>query len=490
MPSRLFLENFLQHAESSGEQAALYWNGSDFTYREIARRARRAAAEIERLGGDRAAPVCVLAKKSPETLALVIGCWLAGRSVLLPSPELGTSVLEQLLATAGCRHVLVPEGEPGSVSVRTVEPRKDVTPHTARSDTLLMLTTSGSTGVPKIVPLDPDGVQRFLAWACDRFDIGAGTTVLSFAPLNFDLSLLDVWATLYAGGCVALVDPERAADGHHLAEVLEAGRVDVVQAVPVFYRLLRDAVPFGCSFPARHVILTGDATSPRLLAELPALFPKARVYNVYGCTETNDSFLHEVDSFELAPGERLPIGRPIAGVDALLLDEEGRPVEGAGTGELVVRTPFQAAGYLDARLDVGRFVPGPDGSTYYRTGDVVRRTADGVYVLEGRNDYHVKVRGVRTNLQEVEHVLQLHPQVLEVAVVAMPDEVFGNLLHAKVRRSPNSGLNSLHLRRYCSAHLPKSAIPSTVEITDQPLPKTSTGKVDRNAVKAALVKGR
>lgn len=197
-----------------------------------------------------------------------------------------------------------------------------------------------------------------------------------------------------------------------------------------------------------------------------------------------------MDSFELAPGERLPIGRPIAGVEALLLDEEGRPVEGAGTGELVVRTPFQAAGYLDARLDVGRFVPGPDGSTYYRTGDVVRRTADGVYVLEGRNDYHVKVRGVRTNLQEVEHVLQLHPQVLEVAVVAMPDEVFGNLLHAKVRRSPNSGLNSLHLRRYCSAHLPKSAIPSTVEITDQPLPKTSTGKVDRNAVKAALVKGR
>src|SRR5690606_7392910 len=112
---------------------------------------------------------------------------------------------------------------------------------------------------------------------------------------------------------------------------------------------------------ARHVILTGDATSPRLLAELPALFPKARVYHVYGCTETNDSFLHEVDSFELAPGERLPIGRPIAGVEALLLDEEGRPVEGAGTGELVVRTPFQAAGYLDARLDVGRFVPGPDG---------------------------------------------------------------------------------------------------------------------------------
>src|SRR5205807_10444614 len=96
----------------------------------------------------------------------------------------------------------------------------------------------GSTGTPKVVSLAPDGVDRFQRWADERFDLGPGRIVLNYAPLNFDLCLLDVWATLAAGGCVRLVDPAKAVSGRHVAELLDHDQPHVIQAVPLCFRLL------------------------------------------------------------------------------------------------------------------------------------------------------------------------------------------------------------------------------------------------------------
>jgi acyl-coenzyme A synthetase/AMP-(fatty) acid ligase len=123
---------------------------------------------------------------------------------------------------------------------------------------------------------------------------------------------------------------------------------------------------------------------------------------------------------------------------------------------------------------------GPDGEMgFYRTGDVVQRHDDGSITLEGRNDFYVKVRGVRVNTQVVEQAIQEHPEVIEVAVVAVPDDVAGHQLHALVRREPDSKLNSLTLRKHYSQRLARTEMPSSVDIVTEPLPKTPTGKIDR-----------
>ena len=120
-------------------------------------------------------------------------------------------------------------------------------------------------------------------------------------------------------------------------------------------------------------------------------------------------------------------------------------------GELLVWTPFQTRGYLNAALNEGRFASHPDAgdgeTTYYHTGDVVRRHEDGSLTLEGRADFYVKVRGVRVSTEVVEQAIQEHPDVVEVAVVAVPDELAGKRLHAVVRREAESKLNSLVLRK-------------------------------------------
>ena len=104
-----------------------------------------------------------------------------------------------------------------------------------------MLTTSGSTGLPKIVPLTVGAVDHFTDWAAAQFEIGPGTNVANYAPLNFDLCLLDIWTTLKHGGCVVMVDQDRATHGGYLADLLADNEVNVVQAVPMLYRLLIDA---------------------------------------------------------------------------------------------------------------------------------------------------------------------------------------------------------------------------------------------------------
>ena len=494
---KTLFDHFAAHAEARPDAPALIWEGETISYGELRGRASAYRAEIDSsdLPADR--PLGIRARKSPEAIALILACLDAQRPFLLPSVELAPETLAQLFAQAGASRVLEPHGPRSeSASLRAIEepraeedvPPSEWPPAAGGDDISFMLTTSGSTGLPKVVPLPAAGVDRFTDWAAEQFEIGEGTVVANYAPLNFDLCLLDIWTTLKHGGCVALVDQDRATQSAYLAELLTANEVNVLQAVPMLYRLLLDATrEEGRDFPSiRHVITTGDKIPASSLEALPGLFPNARFFNVYGCTETNDSLIHEFEG--LADGEipvNTPVGKPIPGVRMLIRTEDDGYLDGTGTGELLVWTPFQTRGYLKEELNAGRF-ESKNGETYYRTGDIVRRHEDGSLTLEGRADFYVKVRGVRVSTQVVEQAIQEHPDVVEVAVVAVPDELAGKRLHAVVRREPDAKLNSLMLRKHCAERLARTEMPSTIEIVTESLPKTSTGKIDRKRVLAQL----
>lgn len=465
-----------RHAERRPDDPALSWQGTEVSYRELATGMRAAAAAVTDLAPG---PVGVCAKKSPSAVAFVLGCFTAGRTVVLPSPTLPAETLTALLDRAGCGAIVtaadVERLAAGDAPSPTMAPGAE--------DTALMLTTSGSTGVPKLVPLTFGGIERFTHWVHDEFDVGPGRRVLSYSPLNFDLCLFEIWSTLRHGGCAVLVDAAVAADGNALLDLLTDTAPHVVQAVPLFYQLVSDAADArgDVTLPSvRHAIFTGDAMRPARTVRVRSLFDQARLHNIYGCTETNDSF-----HYELRPGDEertaLPLGAPLPGVDADLVSD-GAVLTGAGIGELVVRTPFQSAGYHNSAGQEGAFGPHPvrpNGARHFRTGDLVRRDESGELLLAGRADFRVKVRGQQVYLQHVEEVLLSSADVLEAAAVALPDEHAGKRLHVVVRRRDDSRLNSLVLRKFLAERLPPAAIPSTLHIGNTPLPRTSTGKVDR-----------
>ncbi|GAA1646839.1 AMP-binding protein [Actinoplanes couchii] len=467
---------FLEHARRDPGAPALAWADREISYGELAALAAGQRPLLDRLGPDE--PVGVLAAKSPGALALVLACLLTGRRFLLPSPSLAAETLDTLFDQAGCRTIVREED--------LLPPAGEVTWPAVDPDSIgFMLTTSGSTGLPKIVPLPHRAVDAFAAWAAGTFRIGPGRSVFSYAPLNFDLCLLDVWTTLAYGGRVVLADTARAAHGGYLADLLRRYPVDVIQGVPMLYNLLLDSGAIGFA-GVSHVLVTGDVIGADTLAALPWLFPGARLHNVYGCTETNDSLIAELEPGRSGPA---PLGVPLPGVDVLLLDSGGQPVDGPGTGELYVTTPFQSGGYLDAARSAGKFTGHPLGSDdrqWFRSGDLVRRDSGGSLALIGRTDFQIKIRGTAINTAEVESVLRECDGVLDAAVLTSTDPVAGRQLAAVLTRVPGSAVNSLTVRLHCAAHLPKAAVPSTLRIVDVPLPRTSTGKLDRSAAEELL----
>jgi acyl-coenzyme A synthetase/AMP-(fatty) acid ligase len=497
MRTESLFDSFRAHARQRPDATALVWRGERVSYGRLAHWVERARAVVD-TGPARTdtRPVCVVAEKSPAAIAVVLACLATGQSVLAVSPALPRSTLELLSDRAGCRTVLTPERIAAAVADRPDDVRVIASPHVVgEEDLTFILTTSGSTGVPKLVPLTAGAVDRFTEWAAERFGIRPGTAVLNYAPLNFDLCLLDIWTTLKHGGQVVLVDPDHATDAGYLLNLFADNDIHVVQAVPLAYRLLLDAAAGGGRSGGasagldrpHHVIVTGDSMPWRDFVALGGLFGAARLYNLYGCTETNDSFIHEVDT-TAPPRSPMPLGAPLPGVDAVVVGSDGMVVEGAGVGELYVSTPFQTEGYLGSRRGEtqAEFVPDPkggsSGSRYFRSGDVVRRHGDGSVTLEGRTDFHVKVAGVRVNTEVVERAIGDHEDVVEVGVVAVPDALAGHRLHAVVRRRAGTRLNTLVLRRHCAQRLSRDAVPAVIHIVDDPLPRTSTGKVDRKRI--------
>jgi acyl-coenzyme A synthetase/AMP-(fatty) acid ligase len=453
------------------------------TYGELWASAETARRRLDRLGLAEGSRVAVSGRSSPEAIALLLACLSSGRPALIIPPDLRAEPRNDLLRRAGVERLLDPIEltQSRGPAARRREPRMHGRPH----DHAVLLTTSGSTGVPKVVPLDHGAIAHFVHWARRRFEIGRGTPVLSYASLSFDLSLLEVWTTLAAGGRVVLANRERAAQGRHLLELIDEHAVEVVQGLPALYMLLIDAAASrDRGAPSvRHAIVTGDVAPGRCLAALPALFPRGRYYDIYGCTETNDSFIHELKPPLMAS----ELGSPLPSVDALIV-HEGSLFDGPGHGELWVSTPFQTSGYLGASTMADRFVPEPFGrpGTYFRTGDLVCRESSGAMFLQGRTDREVKVRGVRVSLETVEQALLDAPNVVEAVVVARTDPRMGRRLHAVVRGRAGSELSVLRLRSHCASRLSPAAIPLVLQIIDRPLPRTSTGKLDRRRVERDL----
>ena len=194
----------------------------------------------------------IRAKKSPEAIGLILACLRAGRSFLLPvdrarARDAGPAVRPGgRRARCSRRTGRAARARPACARWSTTcaahprRPESEWPPAGGGDDVTFMLTTSGSTGLPKIVPLTASGVDAFTDWAAEQFEIRPGTVVANYAPLNFDLCLLDIWTTLKHGGTVAMVDQDRATQGAYLADLVNENQVNVLQAVPMLYRLLID----------------------------------------------------------------------------------------------------------------------------------------------------------------------------------------------------------------------------------------------------------
>ncbi|HEY2739330.1 MAG TPA: non-ribosomal peptide synthetase, partial [Thermoanaerobaculia bacterium] len=383
----------------------------------------------------------------------------------LPSQGPRRICLEQLAAT--------PDGD-GIATCAAVSP----------DNLAYVLYTSGSTGRPKGVQITHRAVVSFLRSMARRPGMTAGDTLLAVTTLCFDIAGLELYLPLLVGARVVLASRATASDPGRLAAALATSQATMMQATPATWRMLSAS---GWSPAPRLTILCGgEALPPELAAGLTA--GGAALWNLYGPTETTIwSSVHPVQQVS-EPGGPLPIGRPIDNTALHVLDplDGGEMVPVGWEGELGIAGVGLSRGYLgQPDRTAERFVPDPwgaPGARLYRTGDRVRRLADGTIQYLGRADGQIKVRGFRIEPGEVEAHLVRHPAVA-AAVVDAPaangsERRLTAWLVAKTAL-PSAG----ELRAFLLERLPEPMVPSLF-VPIERLPLTPNGKVDRRALPA------
>jgi amino acid adenylation domain-containing protein len=363
------------------------------------------------------------------------------------------------------------------------------------TDLAYILYTSGSTGTPKGVMISHRNSLTFVAWAAACAGLVEQDRVCSPAPLNFDLSVFDVFATCQASACMVVLPERMSLFPMRLAEWLEREQISVWYSVPSILTMLAtygNLPEFDLS-RLREIIFAGEVFPVKHLTRLMAELPQARYFNWYGPTETNVCTFFEVPAENSRAGLTdwagpIPIGKACANTDVFAVTDEGRRADQPGeVGELYVRGPSLMRGYWGQPDKTSQvLVRNPSQEAYdepaYRTGDMVTLDSGGNYMFLGRRDGMVKTRGYRVELGEVEAALYQHPAIREAVVLPMPDELLGNRLRAVISvdgsGSGSGDLNRQEVLEHCRQRLPSYMVPDTVEFCET-LPRTSTGKVDR-----------
>lgn len=312
-------------------------------------------------------------------------------------------------------------------------------------DLACILHTSGTTGAPKPVPITREGLDAFIDWTIDLLDLREGDRVLRVAELVFDLAWFDHVATWKRRAALICLDRREMAAGRALADAIARHRPSVVYGVPSMFMKLTSALKEGETLDARAVMFAGEVFPPRELQAFARRAPNARLFNLYGPTETNVCTYHEVDRSKLDGVSELPIGAP---------------------------TP-----YAQCRVDGGELVvsgPTTIGGGPHRTGDRVV-FEHGVYWFKGRVDRMVKIRGYRVEPSEVEATLAKHAAVRQAAIVPHDHAKLGKILRGYVAVSKET--TEKELKMFLASLVPPYMVPEKIVLLDE-LPRTTTGKID------------
>jgi amino acid adenylation domain-containing protein len=482
---------------------AILFEGNELSYTALFEKASALSQQI--LSRPSLSPIIgISTTRSIEMIIGVLAILKSGKAYLPLDPNYPSDRLEQMITDSGIQICLAPSGEmplfqsletsvfilssddPGEGHHKIKDPQP--------GSLAYVLYTSGSTGKPKGVSMGQAALVNLLQWQKNHSAAGPGTKTLQFAPLSFDVSFQEIFATLTTGGTLVVVGDDLRLDPQRLLRFIEEVAIERIFLPFVALQFLSEAADSHQIFPSslREVITAGEQlkVTPQLVRFFSAL-PGCHLFNQYGPTEC-----HVVTALPLqgdpSAWPALPsIGKPIDQTSIWILDENGQLLPAGESGELCISGKSLAEGYLNRpELTKEKFVqwssPQRENLRIYKTGDLARLLPDGNIELLGRRDEQVKIRGYRVEPGEIEVVLNQQNDIRQAVVVAREDLPGQKRLVAYLISSGGKK-DTPAIRRAVEQHLPDYMIPSAFVWMDE-LPKTSSGKVDKKRLPRPEIK--
>jgi amino acid adenylation domain-containing protein len=489
-------------ARATPDTTAVTVGSEELTYRQLSEYSDLAARRLRALGVRPGDLVAVTAPRTRDLLPVLFGILKAGAAYVPVDPEYPANRIafvlddcQAALVVSGDEPVVLASSPPaGHVPARALlEPAwpaiaedddafAAALPAPSLDATAYVIYTSGSTGRPKGVRVGHRALTGLLEAMAELLQSGPDAVWLAATSLSFDIAAVELYVPLISGGRCVLAPDGAAKDGPGLCRMLTATGVTHAQATPAGWRVLLES---GFDAPGLTAVTGGEALTPELGRELSQHVN--RLVNGYGPTEAT---IYATVAPAEGAGRAEPIGRPLPGYRAYVLDERLGLLPDGVPGELYLGGSGLAEGYLRRpALTADRFLPdpfGPPGSRLYRTGDLVRRREDGSLLFLGRADHQVKVSGYRIEPGEIETALAAHPAVAQAIVSAVEQGPGPARLTAHVLRAEPGFEDGAQLRRHLGAILPAYMVPSAFAFLDA-WPLTPNGKVDRAGLPAAVI---
>jgi amino acid adenylation domain-containing protein len=518
---------FSAHARNAPDQAAVIDSQEVWTYGELLARSNQLAHCLVESGIRPQETVAIYGHRSAAVIWAIMATLKAGAAFVILDPSYPSFRLIDCLRAASPQGWLQPEaaGElPGDLAelvaslplkcrrrlpaCSAAEERGLLSDYSTddpgiepRPDDIAYVTfTSGTTGAPHGIVGTHRPLSHFLQWHCQTFGLTGADRFSMLSGLSHDPLLRDIFTPLWLGASLHIPDPQKMGNAGWLARWVEQERINVSHLTPAMAQLLcgtEAPTPHGDAIltTLRYVFFGGDVLRNSDVSRIRELAAKATCVNFYGTTETP-----QVMGYFVAPdgagigqesslsnaGGRVPLGRGIRDVQLLVLND-CRQLAGVGElGEIHVRTPYLAKGYLgNASLTRERFIINPftNAATdrVYKTGDFGRYLPDGNVEFFGRSDDQVKIRGYRLELEEISATLRMHPRVLE-AVTAVRQDLSGDAaIVAYYTAGEGPAISVSALRIFLKQRLPDYMLPSVFVKLDK-VPLGPNSKIDRSGL--------
>ncbi|GHO60126.1 hypothetical protein KSB_86010 [Ktedonobacter robiniae] len=497
LPASAFIHTLIQRQAHLVPQAiAVRTQQEAWSYERLNAQANRLAWHLRARGVGSEARVGLLVPRSASLLVAMLGVLKAGGAYVPLDPSYPSerirlvaqdAGLSLILSTSDLQAIWSGQGEALAAPLQSIsallaeaappEAEQDQDVFASPEQAAYMIYTSGSTGRPKGVVISHANVVNFFHAMDEVVEVSSESVWLAVTSSSFDISVLELLWTLSRGIEVRLASS--STDAQEMVAQVGTGEITHLQGTPSLARLLLEQ-PRGAQGLAQvqHLLLGGEALPETLVEQVQAV-SAARIYNMYGPTETTIWSSCEA----LSPGGAITLGRPLANTRLYVLDAAGGVVPLGGVGELCIGGLGVGRGYWQRGAQTAEcFVPdaysGEPGARLYRTGDLARYRSDGHLEYLGRRDQQVKLRGHRIELEEISRESERYAGVGQaVAVVRQVAGAEARLALYVVARGEGD-VRREALREWLRQRLPEPMVPGQIEIL-QALPLTPNGKIDR-----------
>ncbi|MGA8165529.1 MAG: amino acid adenylation domain-containing protein [Waddliaceae bacterium] len=474
-------------------KTAMVYNGKVYSYQDLGRAVSRIASFLISRGCLLNDVVAVYSYPTPEALITMIGILQAGGTVLPIDPVLPMGRIRDYVEDSQPKWLIFfnDEVEYEYFDSHLLLSYFSIHHHGCQKIALnracihaqiaYILYTSGSTGKPKGVKVSLQGFSYFMDAITDRLTPSSSTSILSITSLSFDISLLELFLPLVNGGQVVFTPPKTAANPEELISFLDSTSVNMVQATPSIWELIRT---WGWQGNPKLTLLSGGEPLTESLARY-LLKSSNSLWNLYGPTET----IIWSSAKQLHPGfSQITVGVPLRGYHYSIRDKRGLELPKGKKGELYISGEGLAEGYHNDLKSTNAGFVGIDGVRYYKTGDYATQLSDGDYIVSGRIDRQVKIRGYRIELGEVESIFSKIQGVRQCVVQSIKNPsgsgqhlvVFWIAENELVENSGENGREQINkFREQLSRSLPSYMIPNKFFCVES-FPLLTNGKIDYN----------